>query len=41
MIYIIGENLFQAYYNYAETLEHSFIQVKTVREGCYKEYECI
>ena len=41
MICIIEENLFQACYDYAKTLGYSFIQVKIVREGCYKEYECI
>lgn len=35
----IGENLFHACYDYAKALGYSFIQVKTVREGCYKEYD--
>ena len=35
----IGENLFQACYDYSKALGYSFIQVKTVREGCYKEYD--
>lgn len=35
----IGENLFKVCYDYAKALGYSFIQVKTVREGCYKEYD--
>nr|WP_307992930.1 GNAT family N-acetyltransferase [uncultured Niameybacter sp.] len=35
----IGENLFQACYDYAKAQGYSFMQVKTVREGCYKEYD--
>ena len=32
----IGDNLIQTCYDYAKTLGYSFIQVKTVRERCYK-----
>lgn len=35
----IGENLFRACYDYAKAKGYSFMQVKTVKEGCYKEYD--
>lgn len=35
----IGEQLFQASYNYAKEQGYLYMQVKTVKEGCYKEYD--
>lgn len=35
----IGKQLFTAFYSYAKEQGYSFIQVKTVQEGCYKEYD--
>lgn len=35
----IGTKLFQKFYEYAKQEGYSFIQVKTVKEGCYEEYD--
>jgi len=35
----IGKKLFEVFYTYAKNQGYSFIQVKTVKEGCYKEYD--
>lgn len=35
----IGKQLFDACYNYAKEKGYHYIQVKTVKEGCYKEYD--
>ncbi|MBE5959863.1 MAG: GNAT family N-acetyltransferase [Lachnospiraceae bacterium] len=35
----IGRQLFDAFYEYAKDHGYSFIQVKTVQEGHYKEYD--
>ena len=35
----IGGKLFQAFYKYAQKKGYEFIQVKTVREGMYPEYD--
>jgi GNAT superfamily N-acetyltransferase len=35
----IGKKLFEAFYTYAKKQGYSFIQVKTVKEGCYEEYD--
>lgn len=35
----IGTRLFQAFYNYAKEQGYSFLQVKTVQEGHYEEYD--
>lgn len=37
--YKIGENLFRTCYDYAKKMGYSYIQVKTVKEGCYQEYD--
>ncbi|XZI50973.1 GNAT family N-acetyltransferase [Clostridium perfringens] len=33
--YKIGANLFKAYYDYAKEQGYLYMQVKTVKEGCY------
>ena len=35
----IGRALFDAFYQYAKSHGYAFLQVKTVREGCYPEYD--
>jgi len=35
----IGRGLFDAFYKYAKEKRYEFIQVKTVREGMYPEYD--
>ncbi|MDF2821357.1 MAG: acetyltransferase, family [Clostridiales bacterium] len=35
----IGKKLFEAFYSYAKEQGYSFIQVKTVQEGRYDEYD--
>ncbi|GAA4654815.1 GNAT family N-acetyltransferase [Anaerocolumna aminovalerica] len=35
----IGKKLFEAFYSYAKEHDYSFIQVKTVQEGHYDEYD--
>nr|WP_308743077.1 GNAT family N-acetyltransferase [uncultured Anaerocolumna sp.] len=35
----IGKKLFEAFYSYAKEHDYSFIQVKTVQEGHYEEYD--
>lgn len=35
----VGYNLFKSAYDYCEKQGYEFIQVKTVKEGCYKEYD--
>lgn len=35
----IGTRLFQTFYNYSKEHGYSFLQVKTVQEGHYKEYD--
>lgn len=35
----IGINLFKAFYDYAKEHGYLYIQVKTVKEGCYAEYD--
>ncbi len=35
----IGQALFGAFRQYAEEHGYAFLQVKTVREGCYREYD--
>ncbi len=35
----IGKELFQICYDYAKDNGYLFMQVKTVKEGCYKEYD--
>lgn len=35
----IGSKLFEAFYQYAKEMGYEFIQVKTVREGMYSEYD--
>lgn len=35
----IGKKLFEAFYSYAKGHGYSFIQVKTVQEGHYEEYD--
>lgn len=35
----IGRNLFKAFYDYAKEHGYLYIQVKTVKEGCYAEYD--
>lgn len=35
----IGRNLFDAFYSYAKEKGYEFIQVKTVREGMYPDYD--
>ena len=35
----IGRNLFHAFYQYSKEHGYSFLQVKTVQEGHYKEYD--
>ena len=35
----IGKKLFEAFYAYAKEQGYSFIQVKTVKEGCYDDYD--
>ncbi|WP_097015138.1 GNAT family N-acetyltransferase [Anaerocolumna aminovalerica] len=35
----VGKKLFEAFYSYAKEHDYSFIQVKTVQEGHYEEYD--
>ena len=35
----IGRDLFKACYDYAKEHGYLYMQVKTVKEGCYKEYD--
>jgi GNAT superfamily N-acetyltransferase len=35
----VGKKLFEAFYSYAKEQGYSFIQVKTVQEGHYDEYD--
>jgi GNAT superfamily N-acetyltransferase len=35
----VGKKLFEAFYSYAKEHGYSFIQVKTVQEGHYEEYD--
>ncbi|MDA3731732.1 GNAT family N-acetyltransferase [Niameybacter massiliensis] len=35
----IGKNLFDVCYNYAKQQGYSYMQVKTVKEGCYDVYD--
>jgi ribosomal protein S18 acetylase RimI-like enzyme len=35
----IGKELFEAFYNFSKSRDYSFIQVKTVQEGRYMEYD--
>ena len=35
----IGSKLFEAFYQYAKEQKYEFIQVKTVREGMYPDYD--
>lgn len=35
----IGFNLFKTFYDYAKKYGYLYIQVKTVKEGCYTEYD--
>ena len=35
----VGKKLFEAFYSYAKEHDYSFIQVKTVQEGHYDEYD--
>ncbi|MFU7517542.1 GNAT family N-acetyltransferase [Clostridium sp. HCS.1] len=35
----IGYNLFKACYDYAKGQGYLYMQVKTVKEGCYEEYD--
>ncbi|SMC22176.1 Acetyltransferase (GNAT) family protein [Clostridium acidisoli DSM 12555] len=35
----IGKNLFQYCYDYAKEQGYLYMQVKTVKEGCYDEYD--
>ncbi|SHJ90169.1 Acetyltransferase (GNAT) domain-containing protein [Clostridium amylolyticum] len=35
----IGNKLFKTCYNYAKEQGYLYIQVKTVKEGCYNEYD--
>lgn len=35
----IGKRLFQHCYNYSKKQGYVFMQVKTVKEGCYEEYD--
>lgn len=35
----IGKELFEAFYNFSKSRAYSFIQVKTIQEGRYKEYD--
>lgn len=35
----IGYNLFKTCYDYAKEQGYLYMQVKTVKEGCYKEYD--
>lgn len=35
----IGSKPFKAFYQYAREMEYEFIQVKTVREGIYQDYD--
>lgn len=35
----IGRDLFEAFYSYAKEHGYSFLQVKTVQEGRYDEYD--
>lgn len=35
----IGKELFQHLYQYAKEKGYGFLQVKTVKEGCYPEYD--
>ncbi|MCR5794327.1 MAG: GNAT family N-acetyltransferase [Solobacterium sp.] len=35
----IGTQLFEAAYRYAKETGYSFLQVKTVKSGCYPEYD--
>ena len=35
----IGSKLFEAFYQYAKEKGYEFIQVKTVREGMYPDYD--
>ncbi len=35
----VGKKLFEAFYSYAKEHGYSFIQVKTVQEGYYDEYD--
>lgn len=35
----IGRGLFEAFHSYAKKQEYSYLQVKTVQEGHYKEYD--
>lgn len=35
----IGKELFEVFYNFSKSRDYSFIQVKTVQEGRYKEYD--
>ena len=35
----IGRKLFEAMYEYAKEQKYEFLQVKTVKEGCYEDYD--
>ncbi|WP_160688050.1 GNAT family N-acetyltransferase [Clostridium sp. C2-6-12] len=35
----IGYNLFNAFYEYSKNQGYLYMQVKTVKEGCYEEYD--
>ena len=35
----IGYNLFKAFYEYAKEHQYQYIQVKTVKENCYEDYD--